>query len=125
MAELSFRKLNQVMMNKMVGEEKRWLGSELIVGSMKNVSWKEASSGSESRVGEREIGGIGWQLGAGFSVLMRVGNGLSWGLERQACDCDEIEPESAGPGVQPGRGAAGRGAAGEQGPLTWCSGSRR
>ena len=52
MAELSFRKLNQVMMNKMVGEEKRWLGSELIVGSMKTVSWKEASSetlGRESR----------------------------------------------------------------------------
>lgn len=48
---------------------------------MKTVSWKEASSGSESRVGEREIGGIGWQLGAGVSVLMRVGNGLSWGLE--------------------------------------------
>ena len=59
-------------------------------------------------MGEREIGGIGWQLGAGFSVLMRVENGLSWGLERQTCDCDEIEPESAGPGVQPGRGAAGR-----------------
>ena len=35
MSELSFRKLNQVMMNKMVGEEKRWLWSELIVGSMK------------------------------------------------------------------------------------------
>lgn len=35
MSELSFRKLNQVMMSKMVGEKKRWLGSELIVGSMK------------------------------------------------------------------------------------------
>ena len=108
MSELSLRELNQVMMNKMVGEEKRWLGSELIVGSMKTVSWKEASSGSESRVGEREIGGIGWQLGAGFSVLKRVGNGLSGGLERQACDCDGIEPESAGSGVQSGKGAAGR-----------------
>ena len=35
MSELSFRKLNQVMMSKMVGEKKRWLGSELIVGSVK------------------------------------------------------------------------------------------
>ena len=80
MSELSLRELSQVTINKMVGEEKRWLGSELIVGSMKTVSWKEASSGSESRVGEREIGGIGWQLGVGFSVLKRVGNGLSGGL---------------------------------------------
>lgn len=59
-------------------------------------------------MGEREIGGIGWQLGVEFSVLKRVENGLSGGLERQACDCDGIEPESAGPGVQPGKGAAGR-----------------
>lgn len=59
-------------------------------------------------MGEREIGGIGWQLGVEFSVLKRVENGLSGGLERQACDCDGIEPESAGPRVQPGKGAAGR-----------------
>lgn len=73
-----------------------------------------------SRVGEREIGGIGWQLGVEFSVLKRVENGLSGGLERQACDCDGIESRVQDLGCSQEREQQG-----EQGPLTWCSGSRR
>lgn len=44
--------------------------------------------------------------------------------KRQACDCDEIEPESAGPGVQPGKGRSREGAAGEQGPSPGVQGEQ-